>query len=256
MTRVAATGGLQATLTDELLLPGGTTSVTARGEGAYTWTDVPGSGLIAPLAVPVWRGSLAVEGAHERALPGGSRIRPAVEVGVRYDGGDGMAGAGLELGGSLRYLVPWGLTLEGRGRFLVAHESAYQEWAAGGRVSLELSRSRQGLSLSLAPSYGRTASGVQRLWERGAAALVPSAAGTPRGRLDAEVSYGIPVADDQILVTPYGRVSLNDGGTQRFQVGGRLELGPAFQLDLKAEHGVRPSGDTSRSIALEGTLRL
>ena len=197
------------------------------------------------------------ESAHERALPWGSRIRPALEVGVRYDGGDGMPGVGLEIGGSLRYLVPWGLTVEGRGRFLVVHESAFQEWAAGGRLSLALGPNRHGLSLSLAPSYGRTASGVEHLWASGVANLTPSAdAGSAAlGRLDAELSYGIPVADDRVLITPYGGVSLTDAGTQRFQVGGKLELGPALCLDLRGEHGVQPSGDESQRIGIDGTLR-
>lgn len=127
LRRLGAAGGLQGTLNDENLLSGGTTSLTARGEGVYTWSDVTGRDLIEPLMAQVWRGRLAIEGAHERALPWGSRIRPALEVGVRYDGGEGMAGAGVEVGGGLRYAEPWGLKIEGRARMLVAHQSGYRE---------------------------------------------------------------------------------------------------------------------------------
>ena len=259
MKRIGTAGGLQATLNDEQLLPGGTTSVTAKGEGAYTWTDVTGRGLIEPLMVQVWRGRLAIEGAHERALPWGSRIRPAVEVGVRYDGGEGMAGAGVEVGGGLRYKEPWGLTIEGRGRMLVAHQSGYQEWAAGGRLSLDLGRNRQGLSVSVEPSYGRTASGVDRLWEGGAANVATSAntASSTQGRLDAVLSYGILVAAErQALITPYGGFTVIEDGTQRYQVGGKLDLGTEFNLTLKGEHHLEPSGSANQKVSIEGTVRL
>ena len=257
LTRIAGAGGLQATLTDEYLLPGGTTSVTANGEGFYTWTGVAGGGLIEPLTVQVWRARLAVEGAHERELPWGAGIRPAVEVGVRYDGGDAMPGAGVEVGGGLRYLVPWGLTLEGRGRYLVAHHSAYREWAAGGRLSLDLTDNRRGLSLSLAPSFGHTASGVQHLWSSGAAALDPAAAGrAPLGRLDAEISYGLPVAGHRLLITPYGGLSLTADGSQRYQLGSTLQLDPGLSLSVEGQHAASPAGDPGQSLTIDATLDL
>ena len=255
LRRLAAAGGLQAALSDERLLPGGTTSVTARTEGAYTWSGVAGGGLIEPLTAPVWRGRLALEGAHERALPWGSRIRPALEVGVRYDGGEGMAGAGVEVGGGLRYAEPWGLTIEGSGRMLVAHQSGYREWAAGGRLSLDLGRDRQGLSVSVAPSYGRTASGVQRLWESGAPASANAAGAAQQGRVDAELSYGVLLAG-QALITPYGGVSAAGDGARRYQVGGRLDVGPAFNLTLTGEHHLSPSGAAHQKVRVRGTLRL
>ena len=256
MRRLGAGGGLEATLRDEQLLPGGTTSVTARGEGAYTWSDVAGRDLIEPLMVQVWRGRFAIEGAHERALPWGSRIRPAVEVGVRYDGGEGMAGAGVEVGAGLRYVELWGLKIEGRARMLVAHQSGYREWAAGGRVSLDLGSDRQGLSVSVAPSYGRTASGVDGLWEGGASDVATSAiARSAQGRVDAKLSYGMLVAD-QALITPYGGVTAIGDGTRRYQIGAKLNTGPVFSLDLKGEYALTGSGTANQKVGIQGTVRL
>ena len=258
ISRIAAGGGMQATLSDdEMLLPGGITSVTARGEGAYTWTDVAGRALIEPLTVQVWRGRFAVEGAHDRQLPRGSRLRPAVEVAVRYDGGEGMAGAGVEIGAGLRYAAPWGLALEGHGRMLVAHQSGYREWAAGGRLNLDLAPNRQGFSASVAPSYGATASGVDRLWDGGAAAVATSATGTsaPQGRVDAELSYGI-LAADEVLFIPYGGITAVEDGTWRYQVGGKLELEPDFGLTIEGAHDAAPSGDANQTLSIDGRVRL
>ena len=256
MRRIAAAGGVHATLSDEHLLPGGTTSLTARGEGAYTWHDVSGRGLIEPLMVQVWRARLALEGSHERLLPWGGRIRPALEVGARYDGGQGMAGAGVEVGGGLHYADRSGLTIEGRGRMLVAHQSGYQEWAAGGRVSLDLGRDGQGLSVSVTPSYGQTASGVRRLWQDGAAHLTSAApdGNGARATVAADLSYGIPFTDEA-LFTPYGGIAAVEDGTLRYHVGGKLELTPAFSLDLKGEHAAVPAGTAEQRISIAGTVR-
>ena len=255
MRRIAAAGGVHATLSDSQLLPGGTTSLTARGEGAYTWQDVTGRGLVEPLMVQVWRGRVAVEGSHERTLPWGGRIRPALELGVRYDGGRDMAGAGVEIGGGLRYAEPWGRQIEGRGRMLAAHQSGYREWAAGGRISLDLGGDRQGLSVSVAPTYGQTASGVHRLWGSGAADVAAGTGSEAQAGVDADVSYGILVAGET-LVTPYGRIAATEDGTRRYQVGGKLEVGPAFTLDLTGEYAVTPAGSANQQVSFEGVVRL
>ena len=53
---------------------------------------------------------------------------------MRYDGGDGTTGAGAEIGGGLRY---------------------------AGLSKLSPAANGRGLSFSLAPGYGATASGVE-----------------------------------------------------------------------------------------------
>ena len=51
-----------------------------------------------------------LEGSREMDLGAGS-LTPSVEVGLRYDGGDAETGAGVELGGGVRYAAS-GLTME------------------------------------------------------------------------------------------------------------------------------------------------
>ena len=117
-------------LSDPSLLPGGTTSLRLKGDSLFTRVEVDEDGLIDELTVDGLRFRLMLEGSYERELASGSRLIPSFELGLRHDGGDGDNGAGLEIGGGLRYLNPLlGLTLEGRGRVLTANHG-YREWGA------------------------------------------------------------------------------------------------------------------------------
>ena len=255
-TRLVTAAGGRATLSNDRLLPGGTTTLTAKGEASSTWADVEGALLIEPLAVQVWRARLALETAHARALAWGAHITPLLELGVRYDGIAGAGGAGLELGGALRYVEPaWGLTVESRGRVLLIHEGDYREWGVGGRVELDLGSGREGLALSVAPSYGQISSGVERLWAAGTAQLAGGSA-PALGRVSAKVSYGLSALGGQILVVPYGGLTLVEAGVHRYQVGSELDLGPAFKLNLAGEHEVRPTGTALPQLRLTGKLSL
>ena len=119
-----------------------------------------------------------------------------------------------------------------------------KEWGASGLIRLDPGLDRQGLAFSLVPSYGQTASGVQRLWDQGLPQGSPQGAPTtqaPTGRLEAEVGYGLVAFAGQGLVTPYSAVMLG-GGTQQYRVGSRLELGPALRLSLEGTRQVTTVG--------------
>ncbi|MCY4120652.1 MAG: hypothetical protein OXG72_06995, partial [Acidobacteria bacterium] len=81
---------------------------------------------------------LAIEAGYVHKLASGAVLRPTVDLGARLDSGDADSGAGVDLSGGVRYESPSGrLTLEGRGRVLLAHAATgFQEWAAGGLVRL------------------------------------------------------------------------------------------------------------------------
>ena len=171
-----ALGGSSRLLSVDGLIPGGATALRLKGEGFVTQALAEENGPIVAQDVGVQRVRLALEGSHEQRGLWGSILTPALEVGLRHDGGDAAQGAGLELGGELRYVQPeLGLTVEGRGRVLTTHRAATEEWGVGGKIQLELGADRQGLSLSLAPSLGVAASGTHTLWQQG---VVP---GSPLG---------------------------------------------------------------------------
>ena len=82
---------------------------------------------------------VVLEAGRSFALGEGAVLTPALELGLRHDGGDAETGTGVEVGGRIRYTdAGSGLTVEANARTLVAHEdSGYEEWGAGGSVRLD-----------------------------------------------------------------------------------------------------------------------
>ena len=242
---------------------GGTTTVRLKTQASLARMEVEGQDLLLQeQTIDARRLRLALEGSHERTLAWGASLTPSFEVGLRHDGGDEAAGSGLELSAGLRYVDPrLGLTVESQGRVLTANEESYEEWGVSGLIRLDPGSDGQGLSLSLAPSYGQTASGVQRLWDQELPeGLQGSAQGTfagqaPIGRLAAEVGYDRVVFAGQGLVTPYGQLSLGEGNMQEYRVGTRLELEPGLRLNLEGMRQVTTRGEADHGLRLQLDLQ-
>ena len=226
--------------------------VKAAGEASrFTVKGNGGEGAIAPLAAAAQRLRLSAEGSRTWALGGGAELTPVVEVGGRWDGGDGATGAGLEVGAGVAWSDPGArLVAEARARALVAHAGGMKEWGASGSVRFSPGPGGRGLSLSLSPSWGASESGVERLWDEGMAARAGSVDGGGAGgaRLEAELGYGFRMRDG--VMTPHAGFGLGGDGERRWRLGGRLELGPGFGLRLEAGHRDPPKARPDRSIEL------
>ena len=252
MGAVGASGPLVAS--DEVI-EGGTTNLRLKGEMAFTWTDVDGSGTLESTKLAASRQRLMLEGVHDRELASGAMFSPSLEVGMRNDGGDGETGTGLEAGGGLRYTDPaLGLTLEGRARTLLSHGDDYEESGVSGLVRIDAGTEGLGLALSVRPAWGRAASGVQRLWEAGTTGGTEPA-GEAAGRLNARVAYGIGAAwGGRGVLTPYTDVSLSGEGSRRLSLGGRLDIGPSAGMSLEGAHSRSARGTTDHGVMLRGSL--
>ena len=252
---LTAAAGAEARLLSE-----GATAFDLKGDAEAARLEVDDNNdRIEGLSVRTWRMRLALEGSHGFEWFPETVLTPSLELGLRWDGGDGETGVGVEIGGSLGYVDrKTGLTAEISGRALAAHEGGAREWGASGLLRLDPGVEGRGLSLSLSPSWGDAASGMARLWEDGLTGppangelsngAVGVRAGAPEGRIEAELGYGLPAFDGAGLVTPYSGVAFANGGERRYRVGGRLDLGTGIDLSLEgsrresthrtpAEHG-------------------
>ena len=196
------------------------------------------AGLAAVDGADASRVRLLLTGRHRYALATGAELTPNVELGLRYDGGDAETGAGVELGGGLRYADPVrGLTVEATARALLAHEDGgYEEWGMGGSLQLDPGRLGRGLSLRLASGWGLTDSGTDALWQQQTAPGLTRGAGqTSQGRIRAEWAYGLDVPWTHGLLTPYGSVEMAADRRRTLRLGWRFEVGQSISLSLTGE---------------------
>ena len=203
---------------------------------------------------------LVLEAGRSFALGEGAVLAPALELGLRHDGGDAETGTGVEVGGRIRYTdAGSGLTVEANARTLVAHEdSGYEEWGAGGSVRLDPGASGRGLSLTIAPVWGTPSSGVDRLWSaRDAAGLAPGGEFEAESRLEGEIGYGLGAPRGLGLVTPYAGLSLAGGGGRAWRLGARWNVAPDVTFGLEGTRSEPANDDETprHGLMLRGVLR-
>lgn len=206
-------------------------AVKAEGSlGVFTLTRTRGS--MPNLEMNTWRGRALAQGTYEMPITDTVYLTPTLEVGVRYDGGQAASGAGVELGGGMRYDDhSVGVTLEAQGRALVPLDDSSQEWSAGGLLRVASDRDGYGPFLSVKPSFGPAQETI--------ASAPPTAAQIAHegGRLNAELGYGgLQVDGVPGLLTPYGAVTLGDGGASSYRWGSRLAVTDDLDLNLEAQH--------------------
>ena len=210
MPRTEAAGFDLALTTDALMVR--TTSAAAAGLAA---TDADVSRL-----------RLGLDGSWLVALDSGASLTPSIGIGMRHDGGDAETGFGIDLGGGLAYADEQsGLGLELNARALLAHEDEnFREWGVSGALIFDPDPSSdRGLSLSVGPSWGASATGGAEalLGPETMSGLALDNTPPPGGRLGVEAAWGFPALAGRYTGTPYLGLGLREGGRD-LRLGWRL----------------------------------
>ena len=253
-----ALGGRRVLLEEAERIAGGITRIALKGEGALAQLDTDAQEELTELTVQTTRLRLLLEGSHERALQGGTTLTPALEAGLRHDGGDLGSGLGLEAGASLTWRNPRsGWLAELRARSLLAHEKDRDEWGISALVRMEPAADGRGLSLTFGPEYGHTDSGMESWFDY---RLSPETANSAtqddrEGRLEAELGYGIGISRTgaMALLTPYTGFSLGQSGAETFRVGARYRLGEGLSVGIEGKH--QPQAVGENSLMLRAAIR-
>ena len=215
-------------------------------------------GIESPLDTDVGRVRLLLEGSHSRTLSGGGILRPAVELGLRYDDADDAeTGFGVELGGALRYSDPArGVTMEAKARALLAHEDdGYEEWGIGGYLQLDPGVSGRGLSLRLDSSWGVLADGENRLWaHQNTGGLGSDTYTNPTGRLNVELGYAIDVPGSYGVLIPYSALELTGDDNRTYRLGWQYKLGESLYMSLDGVRSERYDVSPDHGLMLRTTL--
>ena len=227
-------------------------AVSLKGSGEAVRYSVRDNGSqIAAVSVDTRRVRLAAEANRSWALPDGGTLTPSLEVGARWDGGDGETGAGMELGSGLEWASD-GLSVGAHGRALVAHRGAVEEWGVSGSARLSPGSGGRGWSFALTPRWGTSESGLAQLWDEGMAGRAsPGAA--DKVRLETELGYGFAFRRGAGVMTPHAGFDYEAGGTRRWSLGTRFAFGPDFDVGLEAE---REEGAAGPGHAARIDLRL
>jgi len=268
--RMAAAG-----LRGELLPGGGAAGLSLVSDALWTATDSESARGLSASEGSASRARAGLEGRYRLglggALGGGASLTPSLEVAARHDGG-AESGFGVDAGGGLALSAPsLGLSLEVRGRALVAHADGAAR-RSGFSASLGWDprpASVLGWSLSLRrEAGGPSGGGVDALFSGGpfAAGLGAPGAGAAfaqgpdAARWTAEAGYGLAAFGGRFVGTPrlgHGRSPFG----RDYSVGWRLSPdasvagAPDLSLGLAATRREGGADGAEHGIGLDIALR-
>ena len=203
---------------------------------------------------------VALEGSRANQLEGGGTFTPVFEAGLRYDGGDAESGAGLELGGGLRFSdASRRFMAELNARGMLAHaEDDYQEWGIGASLMVRPNPSGQGMTFNLRSSWGDMANGVDALWNRHNRELIARAdrslATRVGARYDAELGYGLNAPGGRNVLVPYVSAGFTDYGTRDYRAGLRLRSDSIMNFSFEVDRREGLTDEPDHGVALRGWL--
>ena len=118
------------------------------------------------------------------------------------------------------------------------------------------SASGRGLTLSIAPEWGRPGSAAEQLWSaRDARELEGGGEFEAGARVVAEMGYGLGLNNGRGVLTPYAGVTLGDGGHRTVRTGARWQLGPDAVLGLEGTRQSNDTGEAANELRLRAALR-
>ena len=198
---------------------------------------------------------LMLEGSGTMRLWNGGVLRPTLEAGLRYDGGDAETGAGVEIGGGVAYTAGR-LSVEIDARGLVAHEDTeYEEWGFSGSIKWQPNKDGRGWAMDAGSSWGDTASGVNALWSRqDASGLARGAAMDTSQRFQAQLGYGLEGLKGRALWVPFFGAEAS-AGQQAYRLGLKLTSGPNLEAGLEIGRRAGTRGMAEAAIQLQGSVR-
>ena len=236
--------------------------VALRGDaGLARLGAASGAGVTGGLRSRALRLRMGAETRYRRSVRGSGSFEPYASVAVRADSDSGSSGRGLEIGGGARLTAGTRFRLEAQGRMLAAYsEDGFRERGAGLTALLQPKQSGEGLSFSLAPTWGGRG-GQDALW-RPDADLLDSGRRAGRnpegGAFEARFGFGFPAGFLPGVFTPFTDYGAGDG-RNRFRFGVRygdpLSPGRMFDLELSGERSAYGETPASFRLNLRGNLR-
>lgn len=261
-------------LSSQLAMVGGSQELTSvgrfglalRGDAAMASLETDdGSGAADGLAADVNRFRVGLEGSYRTETGQGGLLEPFGQISLRSDGGDGDTGTGIEIAGGVR-MTSSAFTIEARGRTLAMHSAdEYSESGFSLLATLNPSASATGVSVSIAPRWGADAQGTGILWQdtlhdsHAYGAMTGFGNAGAQASIDTQIGYGMLVAQENYLFTPFVDYGVIDGDRRELLFGASLRQvaqGNAnLDVNLALGRVEERTGASSGKIGLNATLR-
>ena len=218
-TSVVGANDVSSVVKSELAVLGGRQRVAnssrfelaLRGDLAVSrLATTDGEAASAGLNANVHRVRTGIETSYALDWIGGSTLTPFGQMNLRFDGGDGDTGSGLEFTGGLRLSQSvYSIELTGR-TFETRGQRSYTESGYTMTATINPSHDGTGFSASVSPQWGANVHSGNAIWNE----LTPghgvhplrnagSAASYGGMKLDTQVGYGVLIADERFLLTPF-----------------------------------------------------
>ncbi len=210
--------------------------ISIKNDFSLVRTDIDAEGKNPKQTINSQRLRLLLEVDQEQIVMANSILTPAIEIGVRYDAGDGDKGLGAVLGAKVRYANNSDLTAEGKVHALIGHNN-YKEWGIQGVIRQETATNGQGLFFSLSPIYGNSlsTSSADTLWQQPPTDNSNGNSHTDySAQIEARVGYGLSVPGGRGLLTPYTEITLGNT-TDRYCLGLRWKHHSRLEMNLFGE---------------------
>ena len=213
------------------------------------------------LAVSAQRVRVGVEAGYALESTGGGILKPFLDLGGRFDGGDGQTGFGVEVAAGVRYRSAT-VGFEAKARTLAMHSADdYSETGASAMLMVTPGTGGKGLRFSVAPRWGGAADGQELFWNQDDVFRDNVAGDEHRSRdkwgVAARVGYGFGLRRGKGAVAPFVEYDLNqrDRKETRFGIGYVAERDRRMQFDVSGARVSSPHGTEQRwLLTLHGRL--
>ena len=246
-----ATGGRMAIYQEQDNIAKGSSRVDIKAQASADRFKVKGSRDINEVDTNSRQLRMSVEGSHLYPSSAVSQLESKVELGVRYDGGEGETGWGSELGLGVGYSNRLsGFAIELNTRRLLTHTGDLEEWGVDGTITLKPGAQGYGPSFMWSVTRGGYEELGNRLLEADSlSSLSANAQGT---NYRTEIGYGIALPlQTQTMLTPYTAIDLLSTGSKKYALGMRLNVEEDVQLSLEGSQHKAETADDDRQIELQ-----
>ena len=125
-----------------------------------------------------------------------------------------------------------------------------------GAIRVTPNASGRGLTLAIAPAWGRTGSAPGRLWSaHDANRLGTDDEFEAEGTIAIDAGYGVGLAHGHDVITPYASLTLGDGGARTIRTGLRWQVAPDVAFGLEGTRRVDTTNEGENEVRLQAALR-